>query len=95
MDFTAINISVHGSLNSGATASAGNESNKPCWACHGTKTGIYANQSDQPVNDHGSTYKSSPRKCEDCHINGSILFNAPGLTEHIMPGQKLTQHITQ
>jgi|GEM_PF-2817451 hypothetical protein len=93
VDFTAINNSVHGSLNSGATSSAGNISNKPCWACHGTKTGIYANESDQPVNDHDSTYKSSPRVCEDCHINGSVLFNAPGLTEHIMPGKNESTEI--
>ncbi len=93
VDFIAINISVHGNLNNKSTSTAGNETNKPCWGCHGTKNGTYANQSDQPANDHNSTYKSTPRKCEDCHINGSIQFSAPGLTEHIMPGNNASTEI--
>lgn len=93
VDFAAINLSVHGNLNNRSSSSAGNVTNKPCWGCHGTKTGLYANYSDQPANDHNSTFKSSPRKCEDCHINGTIQFAAPGLTEHIMPGRNASTEI--
>ncbi|MDP2844769.1 MAG: hypothetical protein Q8N79_01670, partial [Candidatus Methanoperedens sp.] len=93
VDFVAINQSAHGSLNNKSTSNVGNITNKPCWGCHGTMNGSYANQSDQPSNDHNNTYKSSPRKCEDCHINGSVRFNALGLTEHIMPGKNASTEI--
>ncbi len=86
VNFTAVNMSMHGKLNSGASSTPANSSNKPCWGCHGIKNGTYANESDQPASDHNSTYYKNPRKCYECHITGSLQFTTKNVTDHIPSG---------
>ncbi|MDP2844899.1 MAG: hypothetical protein Q8N79_02340, partial [Candidatus Methanoperedens sp.] len=83
VNFTALNLSIHANLNKNAT---GNATNKPCWGCHGTKNGTYANESDQPIGQHNATQYKNPRKCYDCHITGILQFNAVNVTDHVPSG---------
>ncbi|MDI6859536.1 MAG: hypothetical protein QMC85_03485, partial [Methanocellales archaeon] len=90
VNVTAMNRTdaIHKYLNEDATASAGNESNKRCWACHGEdddSDGI-ANETEQPVDDHPSNYKE-PYRCVDCHI--TQRFNAYLVTEHFSDADEI------
>ncbi len=84
VNFTAINRSMHANLNNRSTFTGGNATNKPCWACHGTKNGTWANESSQPANEHNATYYKNPRECQNCHTTG--IFNAKNVTDHIPSG---------
>lgn len=91
VNFTAVSMSMHATLNSGAQSTPANASNKPCWACHGTvnATSKLANESDQPVGNHtdtGITTYKNPKKCYDCHITGSLNFTTKNVTDHIPSG---------
>jgi len=86
VNFTALNKSIHATLNSEATSATWNASNEPCWACHGTLNGTYANESDQPASGHNTTVYKNPRNCNDCHITGSLKFTTKNVTDHIQEG---------
>ncbi|MDO9099033.1 MAG: hypothetical protein Q7U60_13055, partial [Candidatus Methanoperedens sp.] len=86
VNFTSNNMSMHANLNKNATSSAGNVINEPCWACHGTKNGTYANESDQPASTHNLTVYQNPRKCYDCHNATLQQFTAKNVTDHIPSG---------
>ena len=79
-------MSMHATLNSGAQSAPQTAQNKPCWGCHGTLNGAYANESDQPASDHNITVYKNPRKCYDCHITGRLLFTTKNVTDHISSG---------
>ncbi|MFZ3058253.1 MAG: carboxypeptidase regulatory-like domain-containing protein [Candidatus Methanoperedens sp.] len=89
VNFTTVGTGIHANLNRNASSSAQNAINRPCWACHGTKNGTWANESDQPTGHNNSFYKN-PRTCRDCHITGSLQFNADNVTDHIPSGSSLT-----
>ncbi len=86
VNFTAISTGIHATLNSGATSTPQAASNKPCWGCHGTLNGRYANESDQPSSSHNTSVYKSPRKCYDCHITGSLKLTTKNVTDHIQQG---------
>ncbi|MDD5615117.1 MAG: cytochrome c3 family protein [Candidatus Methanoperedens sp.] len=86
VNFTALNLGMHAFLNSGAVSTPANASNRPCWACHGTKNGTWANESDQPVEEHNTSVYNKPRKCYDCHNDTFALFGAGNVTDHIPSG---------
>ncbi|TFH40089.1 MAG: hypothetical protein E4G94_10140, partial [ANME-2 cluster archaeon] len=64
----------HSGLNAGASASAkaGDEINKACWACHGT---------GEDPGRHPADYLY-PRQCEDCHVKlEKPTFNAVDISK--------------
>lgn len=84
VDITNMSSGAHANLNSLATSSGSNASNEKCWACHGTLVGTWADESEQPIDSHNSTYYNNPRTCPDCHENTdtNTNFSAPQLAEH-------------
>ena len=82
IDITNTDSSAHTNLNNLSQYTAGNLSNRKCWACHGNSSNSYANETNQP-DGHYSTYKT-PKICSDCHDNTDPAsnFNAPQAVEH-------------
>ncbi len=86
VNFSALSLGMHSILNSGAVSTPANANNRPCWACHGSKNGTWANESDQAVNEHNISIYNQPRKCYDCHTDTGALFGAGNVTDHIPSG---------
>ncbi|MCK5660488.1 MAG: hypothetical protein KAH86_03945, partial [Methanosarcinales archaeon] len=84
IDISNTDSSVHANLNNLSQYTAGNVSNRKCWACHGTLAAGDADETDQSVDSHNSTYYSNPRTCPDCHNNADVNtnFSAPQVAEH-------------
>jgi len=85
IDIANMNNSAHANLNNRSQYTGSNNTNRKCWACHGTlNANGFANESDQPVDSHDNSMYKNPRGCPSCNNNAQLNsnYNAPQVIEH-------------
>ena len=78
IDYINYSLSIHGKISTNDTSTNPNEG---CWACHGANS----------TGDHNESLYKNPYICEDCHVEGGVLFDDWAISP-TSPALKVAEH---